>query len=138
MAYPDFWDSIARDLTGPGMFGGKFQIRLIIQPLAAMLLGVRIGLRDAKLRRIPFFEALFRGKGERAALLAKAIRDAIIPLAIAVLVDSILQHNDQRAHPCGRGVRGGRAVCLPFLIVRGVSNRIWTHGHRGPGHPVPR
>src|SRR5215831_14518983 len=38
MAHPGFWDSMVRDVTGPGMLGGKFQFRLILQPFVVALI----------------------------------------------------------------------------------------------------
>ena len=137
MASPNFWQSIARDLTGHGMFGGSFQLRLIIQPLVAMILGARIGVRDAKQGRLPFFQALLRGKGERGNLLAKAARDAIVPLVVAFILDSILQYMiNRRIRPLAAVVVGGLLVFLPFLLVRALANRIWTHGHPDRARPA--
>lgn len=136
MADLSFFESIGRDLSGRGLLGGKFQLRLILQPLAAILLGLRFGLRDAKRGRPPFFQALAEEKGDRAAMLKEAARDALIPLAIAFLLDSILQHIiNGRIRPLAAVVVGGLLVFLPFLIVRGLSNRAWSHGH--PGQPRP-
>jgi hypothetical protein len=137
MANPGFWESMARDLTGHGMFGGKFQFRLVLQPLAAMILGVRVGIRDAKRGELPFFQALAKGKGERGGRLGQAVRDAILPLVIAVVVDSILQHMiNGHIRPLEALVVGALLVFVPFLIVRALANRIWTHGHHGPGRPA--
>jgi hypothetical protein len=127
-----FFESIGRDLSGRGIFGGRFQLRLILQPLAAILLGLRFGLRDAKAGKLPFFQALAERKGNRGALLKEAARDAIIPLAVALLLDSILQHMiNGRIRPLASVVVGGLLVFLPFLIVRALSNRVWSHGHPG-------
>jgi hypothetical protein len=132
-----FWESLTRDLTGHGMFGGSFQFRLILQPLAAIVLGIRIGIRDAKHGEVPFFQALATGKGQRGDLLAKAARDAVIPLLIAFTIDSILQHMiNGRIRPLQAVFVGGLLVFIPFLIARALTNRIWTHGHPGRGRPV--
>jgi hypothetical protein len=135
MAYPGFWDSIARDMSGRGMFGGSFQFRYILQPLAAIILGARIGIRDAKRGDLPFFQALVQGKGERGELLAKAVRDAALPLGLAFVVDSILQKIiNHHIRPLVALFVGGVIVFIPFLIVRALANRIWTHGHPGQAH----
>jgi len=132
VASPGFFESIARDLTGPGMFGGKFQFRLVLQPLIAIVLGLRFGVRDAKAGKLPFFQALARGKGERGGLLKQAARDAFIPLVVAVVIDSILQQLiNHRIRPLASLIVGGILVFLPFLIVRALANRVWTHGHSG-------
>ena len=135
MAHPGFWDSIVRDLTGRGMFGGAFQFRLILQPLAATVLGVRFGIRDAKSGGPPFFKALLHGEGGRGALLARAAREALVPLIVGFVIDSILQHLINRhIRPLVAIIVSGLLVFLPFLIVRALTHRIWTHGH---GHRRP-
>jgi hypothetical protein len=139
MAHPGFFDSIGRDLTGPGMFGGKFQIRLILQPVLAMILGVRIGIRDAREGKEPFFSSLAHAKGNRGELIGRAARDAIIPLLLALLIDSILQHMiNGRVRPVASLIVGGLLVFLPFLIVRALANRAWRHGHAGAPAPARR
>ncbi len=127
-----FWDSIVNDMSGRGLFGGSFQIRLVLQPLLAMVLGARVGIKDAKRGDLPFFLALLSGKEHRGHLLLKAARDAVLPLAVAVVIDSILQHMiNHRIRPVAALVVGGLLVFLPFLIVRALANRIWRHGHHG-------
>ena len=137
MSSPGFFESIARDLSGPGMFGGKFQIRLVLQPLIAIVLGLRLGVRDAKAGKPPFFQALAHGEGGRGVLLKEAARDALMPLIVAVLVDSILQQIiNHRIRPFAALIVGGILVFLPFLIVRALANRAWTHAQRGASPPA--
>jgi hypothetical protein len=137
MPSPGFFESIGRDLSGPGMFGGKFQIRLILQPLMAIVLGLRFGVRDAKAGKEPFFQTLAHGKGHRGALLKHASRDVIMPLIVAVIIDSILQQMiNHRIRPIVAVIVGGILVFLPFLIVRALANRVWTHGHSGRSRPT--
>lgn len=134
MADLSFFESIGRDLSGRGIFGGRFQLRLILQPLAAILLGLRFGIRDAKAGKLPFFQELAASRGDRGALLKEAARDAIVPLTVALLLDAILQQMiNGRIRPLAAVVVGGLLVFLPFLIVRALSNRVWSHGH--PGQP---
>ena len=56
-------------------------------------------------------------------------------LAVAFIIDSILQQMiNHRIHPLQSLMVGGLLVFLPFLIVRALTNRIWTHGHPGQVH----
>jgi hypothetical protein len=129
-----FFESIGRDLTGRGMFGGSFQIRLILQPVLAMLLGLRFGIRDAKQGYEPFLRRLAHGAGGRGALFKQSLRDAIIPLCIGFVIDSILQKLiNHRIRPLAAVFVAVLLVYLPFVIVRALANRIWTHGHTGGG-----
>lgn len=124
------WAGIWRDLTGRGMFGGAFQIRLILQPLVAILLGSRFGLRDAKQGKPTFFMCLVDGKHDRWSTLKQGLRDAIVPLCVAFILDGILQRMILgHIRPLGAVVVGSLLVFLPFVIGRGLANRIWTHGH---------
>ena len=130
-----FFEAIGADLGGRGIFGGSFQIRLIVQPLAAMLLGLRFGIRDAKQGRAPILKAVAETKGERGGLLARAARDAIVPLGVALVLDSVLQHIiNGRIRPLAAVIVGSLLVLLPFLIVRALTNRIWTHRHHRTQH----
>jgi len=125
-----FWHGIWRDLTGRGMFGGSFQIRLILQPLVALLLGIRLGIRDAKHGKEAYFLRLVQAKHDRWLVLKEGLRDAIVPLCVAFILDAILQHMIVgRVRPMAAAVVGTLLVFIPYVIGRGVSNRIWTHGH---------
>jgi hypothetical protein len=130
MSDPGFFDQLGRDLSGRGIFGGSHQIRLVLQPLIATILGIRFGIRDAKTGRLPFFQRLARGTGERGHLLGRALRDAIIPLIVAFILDSVLQHMiNHRIHPLQSVIVGGLLVFIPFVIVRALANRIWSQRH---------
>jgi hypothetical protein len=128
-----FVDAIGADLSGRGILGGSFQIRLFLQPLLAMLLGLRFGIRDAKQGRAPILKDVADSKGGRGGLLAHAARDAIVPLVVALVLDSILQHMiNGRIRPLAALIVGGLLVFLPFLIVRALANRAWAHRHHRP------
>ena len=130
MSDPSFFESIARDLTGPGMFGGKFQFRLILQPLAAIILGLRYGVRDAKAGTTPFLHSVATTKGGRGALLKGAARAAMIPLILAVLIDSILQQLiNHRIRP-GLVARASRRVATRAQVPLTVGSRSAKYGSR--------
>lgn len=125
-----FFEAVGADLGGRGIFGGSFQLRLILQPLAAMLLGLRFGIRDGKQGKVPIVKAIAETTGGRGSVLAHAARDAIVPLVVALVVDSILQHMiNGRIRPLAAVIVGGLLVFLPFLIVRELTNRLWAHRH---------
>jgi hypothetical protein len=125
-----FFEAVGADLSGRGIFGGTFQLRLILQPLAAMILGVRSGIRDAKEGKVPIIHRIVEAKGERGSVLAHAARDAIVPLVVALVLDSVLQHMiNGRIRPLAAVIVGGLLVFLPFLIVRATSNQLWRRRH---------
>jgi hypothetical protein len=131
MAEVGFWDTMIRDLTGRGMFGGKHQIRLVLQPLVAFLLGIRLGVRDAKHGRDPYFASLFRSHGHKLELLREGLRDAIVPLCVAFIVDGILQYLILHyVRPLAAVVVGTALVFVPYVIGRELGNRIRQTRHR--------
>jgi hypothetical protein len=106
-----------------------------VQPLVAMLLGLRFGIRDAKQGRTPILKAAAEAGGKRGGVLAHAARDAIVPLVVALVLDCILQQMiNGRIRPLAAVIVGGLLVFLPFLIVRALANRIWRHRHHGTQH----
>ncbi len=122
-----FWEGIARSLSGRGQF------RLILQPLMAVLLGLRLGVSDAKEGRAPFLFRLFTTKGGRWGLFRDSLWDAAIPLAVALIIDGILQYLTLgRVRPLAALVVGGILVWLPFAISRALTNRAWRRRHPAP------
>jgi len=52
-----------------------------------------------------------------------------------VVLDCVLQQIiNGRIRPLAAVIVGGLLVFLPFLIVRALVNRIWTHRHPGTQH----
>jgi len=130
MAQVGFWEGMIRDLTGRGMLGGKFQIRLFLQPLLAFILGLRFGIRDARRGRDPFFLALFSGHGRSLALLREGLRDAVVPLCLAFIIDGILQRMILGyVRPLAAVLIGAGLVFVPFVIGRGLGNRFSRARH---------
>jgi hypothetical protein len=119
-----FWADIARDLSGKGQF------RLFLQPLMAILLGVRLGIADAKEGEAPFGWRLFTTRHRRWALFKRSLSDAVLPLAVALVMDAILQYLTLGfVRILGAFVVGGLLVWLPFIAARGFTNRFWKRTH---------
>jgi hypothetical protein len=120
-----FWDSIWHELTTAGRF------RLIIQPALAMVLGVRIGLADARAGSQPFIARLIRSPHERWSLLRESIVHAAKPLTLALLMDGLFQYlTFGRIRILAAIIVGILLVWLPFSSTRGLTNRVWTSHRR--------
>lgn len=121
-----FWEGISRDLLG-----GAGRFRLILQPLMAVVLGVRVGLADARAGRRPFLARLVRGAERRWRLIVRSVRYAWMPGVLALVMDGIFQYLTLgRVRPLAAVVVGTLLVWLPFTMARGMTNRFWrqTHG----------
>ena len=115
-----FFETIARDLSGKGRF------RLILQPLAALVLGIRLGIADANSGEPPLLHRLLTHRHQRWTIFRESLSDAVFPLVVALVMDGILQHiTFGRIRPLAALFVGALLVWLPFVCTRALSNRIW-------------
>jgi len=99
-----FEDMVAR-LSGPG------RLRFIVQPMVAILLGVRDGAKDARTGSPAFLWALACHDQHRLKMLANAFSSAGDLIAIAILLDLISQFL------IFREIRPGAALVLGPLLI---------------------
>jgi hypothetical protein len=123
-----FLDELPQRLTGPGRF------RFVLQPLVAVLLGCRGGLRDARAGRPPYLYGLLMGVGNRKELLRSgmvAVRDLV---AIGIVLDAVAQLLIYRqVHPGAALVVGPVLICLPYAVARALTNRVARLAQRRSG-----
>lgn len=116
-----FFETITRDLSGAGRF------RLILQPVMAIALGIRLGRADARQGQAPFVMRLLTERERRLRLFRDSLRDAVIPLAAALILDAIFQLITLRfVRPLAAVLVGAVLVWLPFVLSRAATNRIVT------------
>ena len=114
-----FLDDIPRRLAGPGKF------RFILQPLVAVILGVRSGLADAKAGLPPYLSAVLFRSGVRGALVRSAFQTVINLLLMGILMDAIFQRMILGvSHPGAALVVGPVLIMLPYALARALSNRL--------------
>ncbi|MDB4962841.1 MAG: hypothetical protein JWP01_2840 [Myxococcales bacterium] len=119
-----FWEGIADVASGRG------QLRLVLQPLVAIMLGIRFGIADAKEHKGPFLLRLFRTDKNRVELARQAAMDVIVPFSIAVVLDGILQYLSLGyVRPAAAVVMGIVLIWVPFAVSRALTNRIYSHSH---------
>lgn len=119
-----FWQGIWEVAHGRG------QLRLILQPTMAILLGARLGIADAKHGREPFVMRLLVTGEHRLGLAKEALFEALIPFLIAVILDGVLQYLFRSTvRPLAAIVVGAVLIWIPFLASRAFANRIYTHRH---------
>jgi hypothetical protein len=117
-----FWEGVGRSLSGRGQF------RLVQQPAAAVILGIKLGIHDARQGQAPFVRRLLTTPAQRWKLFKRSVREAALPLVVALLADGILQVLTLgRVRPMAAVVVGGLLVWLPFVVARAFANRIWRH-----------
>jgi hypothetical protein len=120
----DFFEDIPKRLTGPGRF------RFILQPLVAIILGIRSGLADAREGRPPYLYALVAHKALRGDLMKSAFETVVNLLLMGVLMDSVFQWFILGAsYPGAALVVGPVLILLPYSFARATANRL-TRGRR--------
>lgn len=111
-----------------GRDNGPLQFRFMLQPLVAALLAIRTGRRDARDGRPPFLTAFVREPRTRwRPVVLESWKDIGRLFLLCILLDVIylliVVH----------GIRPGQSLIVatvlavvPYLVVRGLTNRIMT------------
>jgi hypothetical protein len=114
-----FINEIAARITGPLGF------RFIIQPLVAILLGVLDGIGDNKSGSPPYVVHFFTHPEKRWALLKSAGVSALKPIIVGIIIDAIAQYLIfNTIHPMEAVVVGTMIIAIPYVITRGLVNRV--------------
>jgi pilus assembly protein TadC len=102
---------------------GPLNLRFILQPLMAIFLGIRDGVYDAKAGRPPFLCDLFETPKGRKRQIRKAFRSLLIPLALATVLDGVVQYLlFGWVRVVGAVTIGVMIMGLPYVITRAVTN----------------
>jgi hypothetical protein len=114
-----FFDDMLARLSGTG------RLRFILQPVAALLVGMRDGIKDSRAGHPPFLLALVFHRARKADLLQSAFTSVRDLVAIAIILDVISQFFIfQEIHPGAALVLGPVLIAVPYSISRALANRI--------------
>lgn len=110
-------DRFLARLTGPLNF------RFVLQPIVAIILGIRDGVRDAKAGTPPFLFDLFEKPKGRKRQIRKALRSLLVSLLIATFLDGVAQYLlFAHVRISGALTVGIMIMGLPYVIARAVTN----------------
>ncbi len=122
-----FLDELPQRLTGPGRF------RFILQPLVAILLGLRGGLGDAREGRPPYLYGLFMSGEHRRELIRSGLTAVRNLVAMGIVLDAVSQLLIYgRVHPGAALVIGPVLICFPYAVARALTSRVARLFHRSP------
>ena len=114
-----FLEDLPRRFSGPGRF------RFILQPVLAILLGVRGGLADARTGNSPYLFALMFHGHKRKELLHSGLTAIGHLVAMGILLDAVAQLLIYRQiHPGAALLIGPVLICLPYASARGLTARL--------------
>src|SRR5580765_122489 len=113
-----FEDMLAR-LSGTG------RLRFILQPMVALFIGMRDGIKDSREGCPPFLLALVSHRARRTELLRSALNSVRDLVAVAIILDVISQFLlFEDVHPGAALVLGPVLIAVPYSISRALANRI--------------
>ncbi|MDB6068675.1 MAG: hypothetical protein JWR26_4883 [Pedosphaera sp.] len=108
-----------------GRLQGPFSFRIIIQPLVAVALAIRAGVRDARAGRPPHGWAIVTDSANRSRLLLESWKDVAKVFVAAVIIDIIYEIIVlRRIYPIQSLIVATTLALIPYLLVRGPVNRI--------------
>jgi hypothetical protein len=122
-----FLDELPQRFTGPGRF------RFLLQPILAIVLGVRGGLVDAKAGHAPFLAGLLLDAARRKELLRSGIAAVSTLLAMGIIMDVVFQFVLYRSvHPGAAVLVGPLFICVPYSLARATTTRVagWLRRER--------
>jgi len=109
----------------PQRFTGSGSFRFILQPILAILLGVRGGLADVKAGNPPYLFGLFFIAGRRRDLLRSGAKAISALLAMGIILDVVFQlvlyHE---VHPGAALLVGPILICFPYALSRALTTRL--------------
>ncbi|MGA3117371.1 MAG: hypothetical protein ABSF90_23395 [Syntrophobacteraceae bacterium] len=122
-----FLEELPRRFTGPG------RLRFILQPMFAILLGVRGGLADAVAGPHPYLFGLFFDAERRRELLRRGPEAVSTLLAMGIILDVVFQLIIYHVvHPGAALLIGPILICLPYALSGALTTPLarWLDGRR--------
>lgn len=115
------WHELIERDNGPLFF------RFICQPLVAIIFAIRAGRRDAREHRPAFFWRVVGEPTQRRHLMKELWKDIGKLFLVALVLDVIYQIIVLRwIYPVQTLIVGTLLAIVPYLVVRGLTNRLVT------------
>lgn len=123
------WNDLA------GRVGGPMSFRLILQPLAAVILAIRAGIKDARTGRRPYLVVLFSGGVESRDQLKDGWKDVGRVFVLAIVIDAIYQAIVLRWFYPGEALITATILAIvPYVLLRGPVRR-WASNRSPSSRP---
>lgn len=109
-----------------GRVDGPMKLRMVLQPLMAVIFAVRDGHRDAHQRKPPYGWALFTNPEHRHEMIKDGWKSIGKVFIIACVIDAIYQVIITRwIHPVQALTIAVVLAIVPYLLIRGPINRMF-------------
>jgi len=114
-----FLEELPQRFTGPG------RLRFILQPMIAIVLGIRGGLADAKAGNPHYLLGLLFHAEHRKEYLRSGVAEIRNLLAAGIILDIVFQlilyHS---VHPGAALVLAPILICIPYAVARPLTTRL--------------
>ena len=118
-----FLEDIPRRLAGPGRF------RFVMQPVIAIVLGIRGGLADVRAGRPPYLYGVIMHRDLRRQLVRSGFESVVNLLLMGILLDAVCQWLILGvSHPGAALVVGPVLIGVPYAVARALANRLARWG----------
>jgi hypothetical protein len=112
-----FLEDIPRRLAGPGRF------RFVLQPVTAIILGIRSGLADARAGRPPYLYGVLRHRRLRRELMRSGFETVVNLLLMGILLEAVCQWIILGiSHPGAALVVGPVLIGGPYTLARALES----------------
>lgn len=116
---PQFWADMGLRLTGPAAF------RFILQPILAVLYGVRDGVNDAKRGQPPYVFDIVMVPADRKRQAASGWAGIGKAVIFATVFDAVIQYMILgMIYPGAAIIVGVVCMAIPYVLARGITNRL--------------
>lgn len=107
------------------MWNGPGRLRFFLQPVLAILLGIRDGVRDAKDGRPPYVWSVLTGT-DRKQQLKHGLKQIAVPWAVGFGLSLVFQYVIRRVVHVGiAALFGAVFIAIPYMAARALSNRVY-------------
>lgn len=121
----EIWTRIYENLLD--RVSGPMHLRILLQPVMALVFATIAGLRDAREGKPPYFWSLFTNPAHRLDMLRDGWKGVGKVFLIAMLLDVIYQVIVQRfVYPGEMVLVAILLAIIPYLVARGVVTRVST------------
>jgi hypothetical protein len=105
--------------------GGSMAFRFILQPVMATIAAVLDGIKDARIGRAPFLEAVLTDPAKRAGRLHEAVIATARIILLGLVMDGIYQFIEFKTfHPAEAVIIALLLAFLPYIALRGPISRV--------------
>jgi hypothetical protein len=99
--------------------------RFLMQPLMAMIIAIRAGIKDARENRPAFLVEVIRNRKDRKALIHSAWKQLSRLLIVAFVLDCIYQYLVLKTFYLSQALLVAVLLCvLPYILLRGPVLRL--------------